>query len=260
MEIKIYNKGLNVGKNDYIDFHNRILLCNNLKELRSIFVEFNEMNDIDKNTFFQGITINEGFVYTIENKINKKVYIGSTNNLVARMYSYQILQISNKKLLNDIIDLGISNFNIRIEKVDDYKEEEKNRIINSDNCYNIVHSVNKSNIKDKTKKGGYNIGKFYFKTKKELKNFCRTTIDKYKVGTIIDSNSDDYIFAIEMIKLHPKYDGFIDKCNQLTLSIIRDDQNDAKGIGQWNIFCFEYKINGRLNKWGFSTNKIISNI
>ncbi len=153
MEIKICNKNLNIGKDDYVKLHNNISKCKNLKDLRKLFVKFNKMNDIDRNTYFQGITIYDDYVYIITNKLNNKVYIGSTSSLVSRMYSYQILDISNKELLNDVINKGILNFDLNIIKCDNNRDIEKDMIIkNRENCYNIIHSgksINKSKPKNK---------------------------------------------------------------------------------------------------------------
>lgn len=258
MEIKICNKNLNIGKDDYVKLHNDIVNCKNLKDLRKLFTKFNKMNDIDRNTYFQGITIYEDFVYIIKNRLNSKIYIGSTSSLVSRMYSYQILDISNKELLNDIITKGISHFDIEIIKCDNNREVEKNMIIeNNNNCYNIIHT-GKSSIRNKTKK--YNIGDLQFSTKDEIKKYIRNLLDSYKIGTHIPKDDSTYELAANLIQLHPKYDGFLSDSNNIKLSIIKDDQEDAKGIGKWNIFCFEYKRKGKINKWGFSTNKIISSL
>lgn len=258
MEIKICNKNLNIGKDDYVKLHNDIIKCKNLKDLRKLFTKFNKINDIDRNTYFQGITIYEDFVYIIKNRLNNRIYIGSTSSLVSRMYSYQILDISNKDLLNDIIAKGISNFDIEIIKCDDNREVERSMIIeNSNICYNIIHS-GKSSIRNKTKK--YNIGDLNFSTKDEIKKYIRNLLDSYKIGTDIPKNDSTYELAVNLIQLHPKYDGFLRDSNNIKLSIIKDDQEDAKGIGKWNIFCFEYKRKGKTHKWGFSTNKIISSL
>lgn len=260
MEIKICNKNLNVGKEDYLKLHNDIIKCKNLKELRKLFVRFNKMNDIERNTYFQGITIYEDYVYTITNRKNNRVYIGSTSSLVSRMYHYQILDISNKELLNDIIDKGISNFDINIIRCNNNRDVEKDMIAkNNRNCYNIVHSgkqINKGKIR--TKK--YKIGNLDFSTKDEIKKYIRKLLDSYEVGSKIPTQDSTYEFAIDLIQLHPKYDGFLTDSDNIELSIIKDDQEDAKGIGKWNIFCFEYERKGKMNKWGFSTNKIIGSL
>ncbi len=260
MNIKIYEKSLNIGKNDYIDLHLNISEIKNLKQIKELFTNFNLENEINKNTYFQGITIYDDYNYIITNKLNNKKYIGETCNLIARMYAYYNLNISNKQLKEDVINFGVKNFDIEIIKTNNRKVNEKILIDNYiKNCYNINFTDKKLNFKRKKE---YNIGNFKFKTKKEIKNYCRKILDKYNPGTELELNSSDGIFACEMIKLHPKYDGFLDKSDNIKLLVVKDNQSDAYGIGKWNIFNFKYKhIHTKIDTdWGFSTNKIIDNL
>lgn len=258
-EVKIYLPNLNVGKNDYVELHNNILSSKTLLDIKRLFDEFNKKYNIDRNTFFQGVTVLENFIYYIIHKNSGRKYVGKTTNLISRFYSYITFDISSSSLKKDIIDFGISEFEVKFIESDDIDIDEILHIQNnSDNCYNIIHAGKERKFKPKQK---YNIGGFSFNSKKEIKEFCRKTIDTFMPGTIIPIDNKYYNFAIDMIKLHPGYDRFLETGSDIILSIINDNEADARGIGQWKIFCFEYKTKrGRSKKWGFSTNKIINNL
>lgn len=259
-EIKVFESKLVVGKLDYEELHNNIINCHNLLDIKKLYDIINKKYMIDKNIFFTGISIYEDFVYIITNINNKKKYIGETCNLISRMYSYSMISnISNEELKNDIINYGLINFTIEFIPTNSRKELEKEIIKKYDNnCYNISYTSKKKEINNKK---SYIIGNKEFKSKKQIIDYCRTTLDSYPKDYEINMDSDLGIFVKSMIKLHINYDGFLDYSNNIKLSIIIDDEADAKGLGKWKIFCFEYTDNNnKIIKWGFSTNKIINKL
>ncbi|CAB4158146.1 GIY-YIG nuclease superfamily [uncultured Caudovirales phage] len=258
METKIYRQNLNIGYTQYEKLHSDIQECKTLKQLFILFRKFNQDNDVQKNTFHQGITINEEFCYIIKNIELNKVYIGETNNLISRMYSYFLNNSINIDVSKDIIKYGPNNFSIEILKVMDRKKYEKQLIESFENCYNVVH--NKSFVLDRSKSGQYEIGNLIFSSKIKIREHSRKTLDSYIPNTYIDLKSDDGIFACEMIKLHPNYMGFLDSCKDVKLKVIIDDLED-RGLGRWNIFCFEYIDSYDKNQsWPFSINKVINSL
>lgn len=257
-EIEVNEKHVRVGLNDYVKLHESLIKSKNLSQVFNIIDKFNIINYIEKNTYFQGIKINESFVYIITNTINKKKYIGETKNLISRMYAYSLLNGINNELKNDIIKYGSINFKIEIKLSNNRKVEEKKTIKKyKDNCYNIIHAEKKISFK---KNNGYDIGNYHFKTKDEIRKHCRKVLDSYKLGTELGYFSSDFNFARNMAILHPSYDGFLDKSEDVRLFIIKDNSADAYGVGKWNIFNFRYTINNKEYSWGFSTNKVISNL
>lgn len=260
MEIKIFEKDLIVGKKDYIKLHKDILKCKSLIDIKLKFAKFNGKYNLTKNSFHQGISIYDNYIYIIKNIKNDKRYVGQTTNLVSRMHAYITLSIHNKELKKDIIDLGYLNFQIEFIKSESLDIDENNNIQRYiDNCYNI--SLTNKIRQRKPLKRIYKLGNYEFKSKKEIREFCRFTIDSFNVDENIDLNSEVGIFAIDMIKKHYNYDGFLSHCKNIKLSITMDDQNDARGVGNYKIFCFEYFDNRNKHiRWGFSTNKIIERL
>jgi hypothetical protein len=257
-EIKIIENKLYVGVDDYKKLDKSILKSNNLLKIKRLYDIFNKKYNIDKNTFYQGVSIYENYVYIITNIKNNKKYIGETTNIVSRIYTYINISTNNKELKNDFIKYGLVNFDIEFIPSNNRKELEKKYILEyNDNCYNILFTT--KNIISSRRQ--YKIGQFNFKSKKEIKEFCRKTLDSYVSGTYINLDNKIGDFAKNMIKLHPSYDEFIDYSKEVKLSVIKDDEGDSKGIGKWNIFCFEYiDRRNKKQKWGFSTNKIIDNL
>jgi hypothetical protein len=258
-EIKIIKSQLYVGEKDYLKLHNDILKSNNLLKIKKLYDSLNKKYQIDKNTFHKGISIYDSHVYIITNNINNKKYIGETSNIVSRLYPYVTIHKCNKELEIDLIKNGLINFSIEFIETQNRKDLERDLIEKyNNNCYNIIFT-DKNIPFQKAKK--YSIGNKQFNSKKEIKDTCRKILDSYKKGTEIEIKDDTYLFATEMIKLHPKYDGFIDYSPYIKLSVIGDDEEDARGLGLYNIFCIEY-INKRkkVHKWGFSTNKIIDSL
>jgi predicted GIY-YIG superfamily endonuclease len=80
-----------------------------------------------------------GYVYTIKNICNNKIYIGRTINPISRIYDH-IFKQGNNNLKDDMIIYGLKNFYCKIEYVEEYKNIEMNRIKNTDKdiLYNIL--------------------------------------------------------------------------------------------------------------------------
>jgi predicted GIY-YIG superfamily endonuclease len=80
----------------------------------------------------------DGYVYTIKNVCNNKIYIGRTINPIGRIYDH-IFSQENNNLKDDMIIYGLQNFYCKIEYVEEYKDKEKDMIRNTDN--NILYNV-----------------------------------------------------------------------------------------------------------------------
>lgn len=71
----------------------------------------------------------EKYVYKIENKINKKIYIGQTNNLDRRMQEHKHDERNNHPIHNAIKKYGWENFEVSVLYYGvDYNEKEKEYI------------------------------------------------------------------------------------------------------------------------------------
>ena len=254
MEVKIFRKSLMVGVDVYKSLHNEIKKRTNMLDIRKLINKFEYDNKVDGVVYFQGIDVNESFCYVITNLKTNKEYIGETNNLISRMFSYITLrQMNNKGLINDMINLGLVNFSIKIIPSDNRKKLEKELIKSSLDCYNIVFSGKKMVLKQRK---NYVIGGITFKTKKEIKAFIRENLDKLKVNTKIELDSMLGKFALDIIKYNKGYNNFDFSNKELILKVVLDNYKGTPGIGKWKVFCFEYGE----NIWGFSTNNCIDNM
>lgn len=89
-----------------------------------------------------------GYIYTIRNKINNKLYIGQTTDNFDRRYSRNVEKYtSNKHLKNSIKKYGLENFEIDKEFDIAYSQEELNKLeclyINIYNTTNQKYGYNK---------------------------------------------------------------------------------------------------------------------
>lgn len=120
---------------DEVNRINKIILENTIC-LADIYKNIKECNIrpgyLDKNS-------TSGYVYTIKNNCNNKIYIGRTINPISRIYDH-IFKQENNNLKDDMIIYGLKNFYCKIEYVEEYKNIEKDRITNTDvsKLYNIL--------------------------------------------------------------------------------------------------------------------------
>lgn len=250
--IKIYETKLNIGMIEYQELEDNILLQDNLLNIKKIFDKFIIDNEIDGHIWYQGITLNGSYVYIITNKKSNKKYIGETSNLISRMDSYIRLRFTNnKELTKDFKLYGFLNFEIEFIQTPKRKELEKELINKIDDTYNITYT--KKEKKKSTKKEKYIIGGIEFKSKKEITEFIRKSLDLKPVGYYINNNEDLFKFSIDIIRYNPSYEqyNFIENGKDIKLKVVIDN-ND--GIGKWKVFRFEWDNN---KYWEFSTNKCI---
>lgn len=137
-------------------------------------------------------------IYKIENMINKKYYIGQSEDLESRIkehkYLMNKLKENNKKLNNDIIKYGIDNFEIHIIefcKVEELDEKEKKYI----ELYNSIENGYNTRI------GGYE-GRKYKKDNNRIRRCIFIEENKWKALTVISrfnnrSNSNMLEFLID---------------------------------------------------------------
>jgi hypothetical protein len=270
MEVKVFERYIkSFGLDEYTNLHVNIIgssgdnLLNIKRFYDKIYSDYNLINSAQKNIFFQGYTIEQGFVYFITNTKTGRKYIGQTKNLVSRMESYIRLQTDNAELKHDLIRQGLASFTVEFLKTEDHIEEEKRWITHhKDNCYNKLHAGKNFYVKSKI----YSISGFEFKSKKKITEYVRELLDSYVPGYILDdvNDSKEINFAKELIKLHPKYDNynrFLETGSDISLKIIKDNQGDAWGTGKWNIFSFSWTDNkNKRQEWSFSTGKIIDSL
>jgi hypothetical protein len=248
MEVKVFQRHIkSFGLDEYKSLHEDILSSNGdllmIKKLYDkIYQGYDLINTSHKNIYFQGYTIEKGYVYFITNLKTGRKYVGQTRNLISRIEAYIRLDIDNTELKTDIINLGLKNFSIDFLECDDHIEQEKVWIKHyQDNCYNKIYAGKKFYSKNKS----YTINDRYFASKKTIKEYVRQVLDNYVPGYILDEKNDkeEIDFAKEMIKLHPKYKSygsFLDTGKDISLMIIKDNLGNAYGVGKWNIFHFEW--------------------
>jgi predicted GIY-YIG superfamily endonuclease len=126
--------------NEEVENTNNFLL-NNEVTLSSIYETYNEVATdkikIGKSKFNKDSNI--GYVYIITNLVNNKKYIGRSINAISRITEH-IKNTSSKELKYDFIKYGLINFIVRVKEVDNYKQIEKDMIIEYglENLYNKI--------------------------------------------------------------------------------------------------------------------------
>lgn len=123
-----------------VDNTNNYLL-NNEVTLSSIYDTYKEDTKsikIGRSKFNRESNI--GYVYIITNLVNNKKYIGRSINIISRITEH-IKNSTSKELKDDLIKYGLINFVIKVKEVNNYKQVEKDMIIEYglENLYNKIH-------------------------------------------------------------------------------------------------------------------------
>lgn len=104
----------------------------------------------------------------------------------------------------------------------------------------------------------YTIGEKEFDKKQHITDYIRVKLDSLPENKIIDLDSTLGKFACELMKLNPRYDGFLDYAKYVKLTVIRDKREAVRGYGNYKTFNF-YFIDNNDSKvsWPLPITKLI---
>lgn len=142
------NMNINMTYDDCDNYANK--LCDSVLTFMEIYQlvipSYNNYVDRNKHPFIFYPEYNGKFVYKIRNKINSRVYIGRSKNIVKRVLEH-ILRSTLTDMKNDMLFYGINNFEFKAYRCVDMVSEEK-RLINNyiENGYNLYNKQKYKNL------------------------------------------------------------------------------------------------------------------
>jgi hypothetical protein len=153
------------------------------------------------------------------------------------------------EVLNDFSNTK-NDFNIKYYR-------QYNVILDEDTCtwvnYNNTGFDLRNYERFLSKSGKYTLGEFSFASKDNIRKFLRGLLNDLPIGkTILDPKIIKIVE--ELIRMHPKYDGFLEKDGYDYIKTKLDTEDTPTESNRYSNFCFVFKDG---SEWNFSNVKCL---